>query len=137
MEEQLQDAATIIKNRLNKVAIKYFNITDYSMLLYKEDCIINYQNNAKIEFSELCQLAFNSAVSLSAVGWYKGPNVGWDEETGQGDAYFTYVYGYQVADVSVDMSTGEVYTTKRVAVHDPDCNKYYGEHWDKFTAALL
>ncbi|MBL1211839.1 MAG: xanthine dehydrogenase family protein [Ignavibacteriae bacterium] len=115
----IKDAATIIKNRLNEVALKHFNITDYDVLVYRNNTISNTENNLKIEFSELCQLAFNSAVSLSAVGWYKGPNVGWDEETGQGDAYFTYVYGCQVADVSVDMSTGEVYINKIVAVHDP------------------
>jgi CO/xanthine dehydrogenase Mo-binding subunit len=115
----VKDAAEIIKNRLNKVALTYFNITDYNALVYKDNIIYNTQNNIKIEFGKLCQLAFNSAVSLSAVGWYKGPNVGWDEETGQGDAYFTYVYGCQVADVSVDLSTGEVYINKIIAVHDP------------------
>ena len=43
----------------------------------------------------------------------------WDEQTGQGSAYFTYVYGCQVAEVTVNMGTGQVYIDKITAVHDP------------------
>jgi CO/xanthine dehydrogenase Mo-binding subunit len=53
------------------------------------------------------------------VGWYAGPRVDWDESSGQGPAYFTYVYGCQVAEVTVKMPTGEVYVDRITAVHDP------------------
>ncbi len=43
----------------------------------------------------------------------------WDESTGQGQAYFTYVYGCQVAEVTVNIGTGEVCVDRVVAVHDP------------------
>ena len=64
-------------------------------------------------------MAFQKGISLAALGWYAGPKVDWDEETGQGPAYFTYVYGCQVAEVRVNTGTGEVYVDRIVAVHDP------------------
>lgn len=42
------------------------------------------------------------------------------KKTGQGDAYFTYVYGCQVAEVRVNIVTGEVYIDKVTAVQDAD-----------------
>jgi CO/xanthine dehydrogenase Mo-binding subunit len=67
----------------------------------------------------LCKLAYSRGVCMAVIGWYKSPNVHWDDEHGQGDAYFTYVYGCQIAEVSVNITTGEVYADKVTAVHDP------------------
>jgi len=47
-----------------------------------------------------------------------GAKVSWDEETGQGKAYFTYVYGCQAAEVEVDCDTGQVKVLKVAAAHD-------------------
>ncbi len=41
-----------------------------------------------------------------------------DPETGQGDAYASYVYSTQVAEVEVDTETGEVRVLRVVAAHD-------------------
>ena len=42
----------------------------------------------------------------------------WHEETGQGNAYFTYVYACQVAEIKVDTSTGKLEVLKVTAAHD-------------------
>ena len=68
---------------------------------------------------ELTRLAYQNGVNLAAIGWYSGPKVEWDDKSGQGPAYFTYVYGCQVAEVRVNMITGEVYIDRITAVHDP------------------
>ncbi len=39
---------------------------------------------------------------------FQGPQVTWDEATGQGNAYFTWVYGCQAAEVTVNRRTGKV-----------------------------
>ena len=44
--------------------------------------------------------------------------MGWVEETGQGNAYFTYVYGCQIAEIKVDTSTGKIDVMKITAAHD-------------------
>jgi len=76
------------------------------------------QEEKVISFPDLCKLANGSGISLATIGWYAGPKVHWDESVGQGPAYFTYVYGCQVAEVSVDSATGEVYIDRVTAVHD-------------------
>lgn len=51
-------------------------------------------------------------------GWHKSPQTSWDEETGQGDAYYTFVYGANIAEVEVDTETGKVAVTNFVSCHD-------------------
>ena len=51
-------------------------------------------------------------------GWYKSPPTSWDEERGQGEAYFTFVYGANVAEVEVDTETGKVDVVNFISCHD-------------------
>ncbi len=69
-------------------------------------------------FSELARICFQKGIPLLSHGWYKAPSTTWDEATGQGDAYFTYVYGANLAEVEVDMVTGQVRVVKFVSAHD-------------------
>ncbi|MTI94147.1 MAG: xanthine dehydrogenase family protein [Firmicutes bacterium] len=71
-----------------------------------------------VSFQEAVEAARSQGELLSALGWYKSPRVSWDEEHGQGDAYFTYVYGCQIAEVEVDTETGYVRVLKVTAAHD-------------------
>jgi CO/xanthine dehydrogenase Mo-binding subunit len=69
-------------------------------------------------FAELCTECFNKGRPMFGFGWFKGPRTTWDEETGQGDAYFTYVYGANIAEVEVDTETGKVDVLGVVSAHD-------------------
>jgi CO/xanthine dehydrogenase Mo-binding subunit len=71
-----------------------------------------------MSIGELASLCFRQGVSLYAHGWYKAPATSWNEENGQGDAYFTYVYGANLAEVEVDTLTGRVRVTRFVSSHD-------------------
>jgi CO/xanthine dehydrogenase Mo-binding subunit len=51
-------------------------------------------------------------------GTFQAPHVSWDEELGQGDAYFTFVYSAQAAEVTVNRKTGKVKLLSMTAVHD-------------------
>jgi CO/xanthine dehydrogenase Mo-binding subunit len=53
-----------------------------------------------------------------AFGIFKAPKVSWNEETGQGNAYFTWVYGCQAVELSVNIKTGKVKLLNIVAAHD-------------------
>jgi CO/xanthine dehydrogenase Mo-binding subunit len=53
-----------------------------------------------------------------AFGTFQAPHVSWDEELGQGDAYFTYVYSAQAAELTVNRKTGKVKLLSLTAVHD-------------------
>lgn len=71
-----------------------------------------------ISFDDAVEVARRRGELLTQIGWYKAPQVSWDEECGQGDAYFTYVYGCQVAEVEVDTETGYTKVLKITAAHD-------------------
>jgi len=53
-----------------------------------------------------------------AFGVFKAPCVSWDEHTGQGDAYFTWVYGCQAVELTVNKKSGKVKLLNAVAAHD-------------------
>ena len=55
---------------------------------------------------------------LGATGWAEGAPVDWDPETGQGKAYFVYAYACHIAEVEVDLLTGEAHVRRFWAVHD-------------------
>jgi CO/xanthine dehydrogenase Mo-binding subunit len=67
---------------------------------------------------EVVQKAYAEGRPLLGFGWFKGPQTTWHEEKGQGDAYFTYVYSANVAEVEVDLETGKVDLVRVTAVHD-------------------
>jgi len=51
-------------------------------------------------------------------GWAKTEPVSWDPETGLGDVYAVYAYATHIAEVDVDVATGETRVVDFVAVHD-------------------
>ncbi len=53
-----------------------------------------------------------------AFGEYKAPPVSWNEENGSGNAYFTYVYSCNVAELTVNKKTGKIKVHKITAGHD-------------------
>jgi CO/xanthine dehydrogenase Mo-binding subunit len=114
----VKDAAEIVRNRLETVLRDHWQLKDAEFIFKNNEVSVAGDENKKITFQELCNLAYANGTNMAVVGWYKGPDVHWDEETGQGDAYFTYVYGCQVAEVSVNTGTGEIYVDHVTAVHD-------------------
>jgi len=109
-----------LKNRLVKLIASEWKLKSTSDIRFINDRIFHKgRKTRKISFSELIKTAYSKGVNLSTIGWYAGPDVHWEEDTGQGTAYFTYVYGCQVAEVTVNAGTGEVYINNIWAVHDP------------------
>jgi CO/xanthine dehydrogenase Mo-binding subunit len=69
-------------------------------------------------FSELATECFRRGKTMCGLGWHKAPPTSWHEEQGKGDAYFTFVYGANVAEVEVDTETGKVNVLEFVSCHD-------------------
>jgi CO/xanthine dehydrogenase Mo-binding subunit len=112
-------AAEIVRRRFEKLLQTHWNLEDNEFIFKNHLVFVKGNKREKISFADLCSLAYNNAVNLAAIGWYPGPKVHWDESVGQGPAYFTYVYGCQVAEVRVNIGTGEVFVDRVTAVHDP------------------
>jgi len=55
---------------------------------------------------------------MGATGWAEAAPVDWDPKTGLGNAYFVYAFACHIAEVEVDVLTGEAHVRGFWAVHD-------------------
>ena len=77
------------------------------------------ENYNSTEFQEACREYIKAFGSLKAFSKYQPPpNVYWDDEKYQGDAYGTFAWAVYVAEVSVDMLTYEARVDDFVAVQE-------------------
>ncbi|MCL2325399.1 MAG: xanthine dehydrogenase family protein molybdopterin-binding subunit [Proteobacteria bacterium] len=53
-----------------------------------------------------------------AMATFQAPEVSWDEETGHGNAYFTWVYGCQAVEIAIQPKTGKIRLLSAAATHD-------------------
>jgi len=87
---------------------------------------VRFANNFIVGRSDTDRIAFADAMREMwlmqrfpfAFGVFKAPRVTWDERTGQGDAYFTWVYGCQAVELTVNKKSGKVKLLNAVAAHD-------------------
>lgn len=86
-------------------------------LSFGEDRIIGLDDKS-IRFEEAVHKLFLKQTYPYAFGVFQSPKVSWDEETGQGNAYFTWVYGCQVIELKVIPKTGQIKLIKAYASHD-------------------
>lgn len=86
-------------------------------LKYENDMIIDTSGKS-ISFEDAVTQLFLKQNYPYAFGVFQAPKVSWDEETGQGNAYFTWVYGCQVIELSVDPKKQQIKLLKAYAAHD-------------------
>ena len=67
---------------------------------------------------EIARLFWLENLDPAVEGWASTEPVSWDPATGLGDAYPVYAYATHIAEVLVDISTGEGHVVDYVAVHD-------------------
>ena len=72
----------------------------------------------EISFDDLIKEMFSARVYPYAFGVYKPPKVSWNEEDGQGDAYFSWTYGCQAVELTVNKKTSKVKLLNAYAAHD-------------------
>ncbi|MFO7731769.1 MAG: xanthine dehydrogenase family protein molybdopterin-binding subunit [Spirochaetia bacterium] len=85
---------------------------------FEDDHVLGPDSDSKITWDEAMQHLFLKRVYPYAFGSFQAPDVSWDEETGQGDAYFTYVYSCQAVELTVNKSNGKIKMQNIVAAHD-------------------
>ncbi|MCK4417788.1 MAG: xanthine dehydrogenase family protein molybdopterin-binding subunit, partial [Candidatus Latescibacteria bacterium] len=76
------------------------------------------KNEIPSRLKEIAQAFFMRNLDPAVEGWAKGAPVDWNPETGLGNAYSVYSYATHIAEVEVDLITGEVSVEDFVAVHD-------------------
>ena len=71
-----------------------------------------------LAFKEVAARCMATGKRLIGQGWWTPPASSLDPETGQGNPYFVYTYSTHMAEVLVDVETGEVEVTDYVAAFD-------------------
>ena len=71
-----------------------------------------------VSFKDVAARCMATGKRLIGQGWWAPPPLGVDPETLQGNPYFVYAYSTQMAEVIVDLQTGEVEVTDHVAAFD-------------------
>ncbi len=85
---------------------------------FANDRILGRTDGETISFDEAIRQMFQTQRFPHAFGVFRAPRVSWDEHTGQGDAYFTWVYGCQAVELTVNKKTGKVKLLHATAAHD-------------------
>jgi CO/xanthine dehydrogenase Mo-binding subunit len=111
-------AAAKARQALFEAAAQALSCSPSELAAERDRIFVRAQPERGMEFDEAVGLAWNEGKLMAEFGWYGAPKVDWDEATGQGRAYFTYVYGCQVAEVAVDTETGQVVVERITAAHD-------------------
>jgi len=85
---------------------------------FHDDKIWGLTYDHSLTWEEAMKELYLQRITPYAFGTFQAPDVSWDDTTGQGDAYFTYVYSCQIAEVSVNRSTGKIRVLNVAAAHD-------------------
>lgn len=72
----------------------------------------------KISFEDAMPFVHFNQVSLSATGFYRTPNIGWDKVSGWGKPFNYYAFGMCVSEVLVDTLTGFYKNLRTDILHD-------------------
>ncbi len=105
-----------LKKILNGVAEDILGASD---LVFREGMVFSRSAPEKsISFKKLAGRAYARGVPAVVTEWYNNTTQDVDPETGQGDAYATYCWATQMAEVEVDTETGRVEVLRIVAVTD-------------------
>ncbi|HNX01484.1 MAG TPA: molybdopterin-dependent oxidoreductase, partial [Candidatus Cloacimonadota bacterium] len=110
-------AVVIAANYLKeKVAEALLEKGSSEKIEYRDDKVI--VGSRAYSWLEVVQAMYQKQMFPYAFGVFQAPKVSWDEHTGQGNAYFTWVYGCQAVELKVNRSTGKVTLLNAVAAHD-------------------
>ncbi|KAK6119792.1 hypothetical protein DH2020_046461 [Rehmannia glutinosa] len=69
-------------------------------------------------FAELANACYMERIDLSAHGFYKTPDIGFDWETGKGVPFRYFTYGAAFAEVEIDTLTGDFHTRRADVIFD-------------------
>ena len=108
--------ARALKKKLERVAEDVLAEKDLVFV----DGEIHSQAHAdkRMSFASLAKACHLQGIQIAETGWFDNSTPDVDPDTSQGDAYATYCWASQLAEVEVDTETGKVEVLRVVAVHD-------------------
>ncbi len=114
----VRDACDAIRERLAGVAGALFGCAAHDIVFSAGFVHPVGRASEKKSFGEIAKTAYLQRVRLFATGYYRTPNIHYDEAKGVGKPFHYFAYGAAVTEVEVDGFTGQ-YDVRRVDIlHD-------------------
>lgn len=101
-------AAAKLRERLEKVAGKLLSCTPSEVRIQKGTAFSSVAPEKRITWQDLVKNCYEEGVEMSATGYFFLPKGTFDSEKGQGFAYPAFSYIVNIAEVEVDIETGQV-----------------------------
>lgn len=110
-----RDAALKLKRRLTDLMCRQYGVAAEDVV-FQDGCVSAGAH--RVSFDELVEQAYLDRVPLSATGFFKTPDIHFDNDAFHGHPFLYFAYGAAVSEVLVDTLTGE-YRVERVDIlHD-------------------
>jgi CO/xanthine dehydrogenase Mo-binding subunit len=110
----LREAVKPLKNKLVKIASQMLDVDDKDVIFKEGWVFIHGERRMKLE--EVIREAYRRREHMASQGYYVSPSTSWDD--GGGDAYIVYAWATKIAEVEVDILTGEVTVLRIYSAHD-------------------
>ena len=98
------NAANTLKSRLIEFAKEYYGLSGELKMV--NGTLVSEKQ--EIGWVDLIQQAYLNRISLSTVGFYKTPKIGFDKEKGEGRPFYYFSIGAACSEVIIDTLTGEM-----------------------------
>ncbi|WP_343595104.1 xanthine dehydrogenase molybdopterin binding subunit [Acinetobacter sp.] len=112
----VQNACIKIRERLAKLAAE-ISQSDAEQVQF-ENNQVNTVNGQSWTFADLVNRAYMARVQLWDSGFYKTPEIHYDQVNHLGRPFFYYAYGAAVSEVAIDTLTGEMKVLRADILHD-------------------
>jgi CO/xanthine dehydrogenase Mo-binding subunit len=114
----LMDAARRLRHTLLHRAAAMLNTSADDLELREGIVFSRTRPDTRIPYEDVVTACILARENLTEVGWYRVPEQPWDKPTGQGIAYHAFAYATQIADVELDVRTGEIAVRGFFCAHD-------------------
>jgi len=109
------NAAKIVKERIVEGVQAALKLTGCR---YEQAKVLDSTGKVVADYFSAIRMCYNNQIYPYAFGVFQAPRVSWDEHTGHGNAYFTWVYACQSVELKVNPKTGQITLLNIVAAHD-------------------
>ena len=116
--QAVRDACNAIRERLAEVAARTLECAESEVVFEGGEVFRADGVGERIPFGQLAKAAYLERVPLFATGYYRTPDIHFDEEAGRGKPFHYFAYGAAVSEVEVDGFTGQYRFLRTDILHD-------------------
>lgn len=121
----VKNAVDILKERIAAGVAAIFSEkhpdqpTESGAIIFANDSISDMNHpDRSLSFADAMPLLHLRQIPLSATGFYKTPNIGWDKEKGFGKPFHYFAFGMAATEVLLDILTGHHTILRTDILHD-------------------